>query len=143
MSLAQRSYSTPIVHDPRIRTVAPLRSTPAERAPSTQRAPVAPPIQTRVQSRREIRIQTRVLALMLLCAAVVTCAGIAYLSGYASLTREAYGRAYLRKKLNQEIYLSKWWSNREAVASAPAIVEQRASQLGMQPADDSKTLVLK
>ena len=107
-------------------------SAPKRPAPTPQ--PVAPP-------RR--RAQSGLLLFMVFGALIVLGAGLAYLSGYAQVTKEGYRRVALKAQLRREKELAQQWRQMEAVVSAPGQIEHQARALGMTRASDKEAIVVR
>ncbi|HZO91040.1 MAG TPA: hypothetical protein VFB38_22130 [Chthonomonadaceae bacterium] len=107
-------------------------------APAT--APARPAPRTGVSVRP--RMQTTWLILMVLTAFAFVVVGLAYLYGYALVTKEGYRRAQLKSMLRRERELAQQWKQQLALTHTPMQIEQRARALGMVHANDQEAITV-
>lgn len=108
-----------------------------------RRAPEALPVPAAAAGRSRFVIQNEWMVLMLATAALLTAAGVIYLTGYARLVRETYRSVHLASMLQQERNKTLRLQLERSIHASPTVIEHRAkAELQMAPADEKQAIVV-
>jgi hypothetical protein len=88
------------------------------------------------------RVQTAWLLLMVCAAFASVIVGLAYLYGYALVTKEGYRRAQLKSELRQEREMAQQLKQEQALTHTPLHIEQQAHAIGMKPASEQQMVTV-
>jgi hypothetical protein len=80
--------------------------------------------------------------LMVFAAFAAFLVGMAYIYGYALVTKEGYRRAHLKTMLRQEREMAQQYKQQLALTHTPMFIEKQAHSLGMMRPDDKQTLTV-
>ncbi len=111
---------------------------PRAHPPTT--TPARPVPAARPKSRQQM--QTAWLLVMVCAAFASVVVGLAYIYGYALVTKEGYRRAQLKSALRQEREMAQQLKQELALTHTPLIIDRKARSIGMVRANDQQTVTV-
>ena len=135
----QNAFSRPYATGTRPLTGVPRAST-AARVYTPAPAPAQSVPVSRPRARRPE--QTAWMLLMVFAAFATVIIGLAYIYGYALVTKEGYRRARLKTMLRQEREMAQQWKQQLALTHTPTLIEHKARLNGMVRPDEKWTLTV-